>query len=216
MYYNPSKSVYTIKSNTMKLANLAGLRFTRFTQVSFVQRNWPALQHFFRFDSDDSFLIPLLMNIFKLYINFWASTRWEIQVSRCLIAWALYTMHIIMQREWGDPKHLLQHISREVQFSNVVLCSKLTFNIQFKYNVNNISQKELRMLRQFKTSLSCAIVHIAYWTMDITFWWLLSVLEDWVTVPLPLDYVRLLTSVWMLSQFTKFINETVSIGTWVI
>ena len=32
------------------------------------------------------------------------------------------------------------------------------------------------------------MAQIAYWTMDVTFWWLLSVLKDRVIVILPLAY----------------------------
>ena len=57
MYSNYSKSVYTISSNTKKLAILAKLRFTQFVQVSFVQQTDNRLQHFAHFVSDYSMVI---------------------------------------------------------------------------------------------------------------------------------------------------------------
>ena len=72
MYSNHRMSIYTVSLNTMKLTNLAKLRFTQFSQVSFGQwtNNVTTLVHFV---SKCSLVIPLTffnMNIFKLYINF--------------------------------------------------------------------------------------------------------------------------------------------------
>jgi len=66
----------------------------------------------------------------------------------------------------------------------------MTFSIQIKYNVNNLRQKELRMSTQDNLNLPfCALWHkLLTKPMDVTFWWLLSVLEDRVVVPFPFYY----------------------------
>ena len=122
----------------------------------------------------------LITNIFKLYIDLRPLSN------------SLDPLHevVTMQREYGDHKHFLQHIFREVQFASVALCSELNFNVQIKYNISNIKEKELRMSRQDNLNLPfCALWHkFLTEPMYVTFWWLLSVPEDRVTIPLSLYY----------------------------
>ena len=86
---------------------------------------------------------------------------------------SLDTLHevVTMQREYGDHKHFLQHIFREVQLVSVALYTEMIFNVQIENNINNIRQKELRISRQDILNLFfCTLKHeFLTESVDITF-----------------------------------------------
>ena len=155
----------------MKLANLAKLRFTQFAQVSFV--HWTdSVTTLFCFVLECSIMIQLTLT--RKYSSFIQTSELRsIERSQLTISNSFGARHkvVIVQRENGDHKHILQHIFREVQSVSVTQYSELTLSVQIERNFNSIRQKKLIMSRQ--DSLNQVIVRYGT-SFLLSLWMLLS------------------------------------------